>query len=101
MPNFLCNSNQPSTAPGTLTGKGPKEGIFDIPFSSKYAKVSFLGDLPLAFNPYNFLVLASQTMANKSPPTPQPVGSMSPKAAFAAMAASIAFPPFLRMSNPI
>ena len=40
-------------------------------------------------------------MANRSPPIPQPVGSMSPKAAFTAMAASMAFPPFFRTSIPI
>ena len=40
-------------------------------------------------------------MAKRSPPTPQPVGSISPRAAFAAMAASIALPPFLSISSPI
>ena len=40
-------------------------------------------------------------MANKSPPMPLPVGSMSPNAAFAAMAASTALPPALRMSIAI
>src|SRR5688572_24532034 len=38
-------------------------------------------------------------MANRSPPTPLPVGSMSPMAAFAAMAASTAVPPRLRTST--
>ena len=37
-------------------------------------------------------------MANKSPPIPHPVGSTRPKTAFAAIAASIALPPFLRTS---
>ena len=38
-------------------------------------------------------------MANKSPPIPLPVGSTKPSTAFAATAASIAFPPALRISN--
>src|SRR5688572_8715805 len=38
-------------------------------------------------------------MANRSPPTPLPVGSMSPMVAFAAMAASTAVPPRLRTSS--
>src|SRR5262245_5838964 len=38
-------------------------------------------------------------MANRSPPTPLLMGSMSPSAAFAAMAASTAVPPRLRMSS--
>ena len=39
-------------------------------------------------------------MANKSPPIPFPVGSINPIAALAAIAASIAFPPFLSISIP-
>src|SRR5262245_4019641 len=38
-------------------------------------------------------------MAKRSPPTPLPVGSMSPSVAFAAMAASTAVPPRLRTSS--
>ena len=37
-------------------------------------------------------------MANKSPPTPHPVGSTRPKTAFAAIAASMALPPSFRTS---
>ena len=40
-------------------------------------------------------------MANKSPPIPHPVGSTRPKTAFAAIAASIAFPPSLRTSKAV
>ena len=56
---------------------------------------------PDAFNPYSFLSFALQTIANKSPPIPFPVGSMRPNAILAAIAASIALPPFLRISSPI
>ena len=38
-------------------------------------------------------------MANRSPPTPLPVGSISPRAAFAAIAASTAVPPRLSTSS--
>ena len=56
---------------------------------------------PLAFKPNSFCSLASQTIANKSPPMPLPVGSIRPKAIFAAMAASMAVPPFFNTSIPI
>ncbi len=46
-------------------------------------------------------VFGSQTMAKRSPPMPQPTGSIRPSAAFAAMAASTALPPFFRMSIAI
>jgi hypothetical protein len=40
-------------------------------------------------------------MANMSPPIPHPVGSIRPRAALAAIAASTAFPPFFSISRPI
>src|SRR6266536_2106759 len=39
-------------------------------------------------------------MANRSPPIPLETGSIKPRVAFAAMAASTALPPRLRMSIP-
>ena len=56
----------------------------------------FIGAGPDEFKPYNLFSSALQTIANKSPPMPHPVGSTSPRTAFAAMAASIAFPPFFK-----
>ena len=56
----------------------------------------FFGAGPDAFKPYNFLSSSTHTIANKSPPIPHPVGSTNPSTAFAAIAASMAFPPFLR-----
>ena len=100
LPNFLCSSNQPSTQPGTLTGSGPNDGMALRPFSFRYASVNDFGDLPDALSPWSFCVLASQTMANKSPPTPLPVGSIRPRQALAAMAASTAEPPRFSTSSP-
>src|SRR5688572_8959559 len=40
-------------------------------------------------------------MAKRSPPTPLPVGSIRPRAALAAMAASIAVPPACSTSTPM
>ena len=40
-------------------------------------------------------------MAKRSPPIPQPVGSIRPSAALAAIAASTAVPPIFRMSRAI
>ena len=56
-----------------------------------------LGAGPEEFKPYSFFVSASQTIANKSPPIPQPVGSTRPSTALAAIAASMALPPSLRV----
>ena len=42
----------------------------------------------------------SQTMAKRSPPRPQAVGSIRPRQALVAMAASTALPPALSMSMP-
>ena len=41
-----------------------------------------------------FFSSALHIIANKSPPIPHPVGSTKPSTAFAAIAASIALPPF-------
>ncbi len=57
------------------------------------------GARPDALSPVSSLFSASHTMANRSPPIPQPVGSISPSAAFAAIAASTAVPPALRISR--
>ncbi len=55
LPNFACSSNQPSTAPGTLTGNGPRGGIFVRPCfwssSRSFASVSDLGERPLPLSP--------------------------------------------------
>ena len=58
-----------------------------------------LGDLPLALRPYSFPLSALQIIAKRSPPMPLPVGSTTPRTALAAIAASIALPPFLRISR--
>ena len=51
-----------------------------------------------AFSPYSLLSLSIHMIANKSPPIPQPVGSIKPSIALAAIAASIALPPFFNTS---
>ncbi len=56
------------------------------------------GERPLAFKPMSFLVLASQTMAKRSPPIPHDIGSTTPRTALAAIAASTALPPCCKMS---
>ena len=99
VPNLLCNSNQPSTAPGTETGKGPNLGICVSPFSVNTSAVSCRGERPDAFSPYSLFSSAYQTIAKRSPPTPEPVGSTRPNMALAAMAASMALPPCFKMSN--
>src|SRR5882762_5730884 len=101
LPNFLCNSSQPETQPGTDHDNGPYKGISFSLCALKYSRVALYGERPLALRPYSFLVLLSQTMANRSPPMPHDIGSMSPRAASAAMAASTAVPPLRKTSSPI
>jgi hypothetical protein len=59
--------------------------------------VSALADQPLAFRAYIFFSFGSHTMAKRSPPMPFIIGSMTPTAAFAAIAASTALPPLERI----
>ena len=68
-----------------------------IPTSFNLSIEIALGAGPEEFRPYNFFSLAFHTIANRSPPIPHPVGSTNPSTAFAAIAASIALPPFFRM----
>jgi hypothetical protein len=60
----------------------------------------FNGERPQAFSPWSFFVFGSQTIANMSPPMPFDVGSMSPRQAFTAIAASTALPPAFNTSSP-
>src|SRR5688572_17086296 len=56
---------------------------------------------PEALRPNSSCCLASQTMAKRSPPMPQLIGSIRPIAALVATAASTALPPPLSTSMPI
>ena len=69
-----------------------------MPIAFNFSIVISCGAGPDEFKPYNFLSSSIQTMANRSPPMPHPVGSTRPKTAFAAIAASIALPPLFRTS---
>ena len=55
---------------------------------------------PLAFRPTSLSSLARYTMANMSPPSAVLCGSMTVSTAAVATAASIALPPFFKMSSP-
>src|SRR5436190_7273479 len=100
VPNLRRSSSQPSTQPGTDRLSGPWRGMLRSFLAANNSRVALYGDRPLAFRPYSFFVFASQTMAYRSPPMPHDVGSISPRAALVAMAASMALPPFLRTSRP-
>src|SRR5438094_916872 len=100
VPNFRRSSSQPSTQPGTDQLSGPVVGISLYPLSLKNWTLLFSGARPQAFRPYNFCVLASHTMANRSPPMPHDIGSIRPIAALVAIAASTALPPLLSTSRP-
>ncbi len=55
---------------------------------------------PLALSATSFCSLASQTIANMSPPMPVMCGSVTLSTAAAATAASTALPPWRRTSRP-
>ena len=74
--------------------------MYSRPRSRKASRLSERGARPLAFSPVGASFAASQTMANRSPPIPQPVGSVSPSMALAAIAASTALPPDRKISRP-
>src|SRR5439155_1571563 len=57
-------------------------------------------DLALARGPTTCLVFGSHRIANRSPPSPFAVGSIRPRQAFIAIAASTALPPCLSISSP-
>ena len=66
-----------ATAPSRRRSRGPTSsrarlwGFRSVPCRRRFRGVAFNGERPLAFRPYSFCVLASQTMANRSPPMPQ------------------------------
>ena len=68
VPNLPSSSNQPSTAPGTVTVSGPLDGItFDPAASRTTSAVAATGARPEPL--YAHRPSASRdTMANRSPP---------------------------------
>src|SRR5580704_16779090 len=62
------------------------------------SRVRFLGERPEPARVTTFLSCGSQIMAKQSPPMPQEVGSTEPRTALVATAASMAEPPFFRIS---
>src|SRR4030042_1431722 len=99
-PSLFCNADHPLTHPGTLQASGPRTGISFSPIASALSRLQSYGERPLALSPSSLRCLASQTMANKSPPGPQLIGSIRLSMALAQIAASIALPPVFRISTP-
>src|SRR6056297_109562 len=97
-PNSLFNSAQAPGAPGTVTGIKPYFGISSCPRSLTASIEIDFGAGPLEFRPCNFPFV--QTIANASLPIPFDVGSNTVRAAAVATAASIALPPFFKISSP-
>src|SRR5438105_4779698 len=62
--------------------------------------VSASGARPEPFKPTSFFALGSHTSANRSPPRPFAVGSIKPRHAFTAIAASTALPPGRKTGRP-
>ena len=100
LPKRSRNAAQPATTPGTVTLYTPRAGSSVMPCAFRNPGVIPAGAHPLAFSPCSLPVLASWTMAKRSPPMPLPVGSITPTTAFAAIAASTAFPPRCKTCTP-
>ena len=69
-------------------------------FAITLSAVSASGALPEPLRPTTFFCAGSQTIAKRSPPRPLAVGSIRPRQAFVAIAASTALPPFRSTSRP-
>ncbi len=63
LPKRPWSMNQPSTAPGTETGRGPVGGMCLRPSFWKCSRVSDRGERPLAFSPWSLRLRASHTRA--------------------------------------
>src|SRR5579885_635513 len=92
-PKRWCSFCQPDTQPGTVTEWMPSRGMEERPRDFRKEMFSPAGAQPLPLRPVSVPVLASQQMANRSPPMPLLIGSTTPRVALAAMAASTAEPP--------
>ena len=99
-PSFFCNADHPLTHPGTLQASGPRTGISFRPIASALSRLQSYGERPLALSPSSLRSFAFQTIANRSPPGPQLIGSTRDSMALAQMAASMALPPAFRISTP-
>ena len=103
LPKRFLISAQALGAPGTVTGVQPLLGI--LPASSFFSSLilsieASIGARPLELSPYSRAFFSDQISAKASEPIPFAVGSTTVSAAAAATAASIALPPFRRISRP-
>src|SRR5699024_10062710 len=96
--NALERSVKAAGTRGTVTGIQPYFGSSSYPLSLTALIEMDSGARPLPFNPCNLPFV--QTSANASPPIPFEVGSTTVRQAAVATAASMAFPPFRRISRP-
>src|ERR1700722_2553258 len=91
--------HQASSAPGTETEIAPRGAMTPLGERARtVSRVSDFGERPEPARLTTLESFGSQIIAKQSPPIPELVGSRKPRHALAAMAASIAEPPRLRVS---
>src|SRR5580692_5448396 len=94
--------HQPSTAPGVETEIAAYLGSTPLTARERaVASESDCGDLPELAIATTLESFGSQMREKQSPPMPELTGSTRPSTAFAAMAASTAEPPRLRISMAV
>ena len=90
-------ARHPATAPGTVTGTGPRIGISARPSSAG-------GSAPVGERPLELIASISPsarcTSANRSPPTPHMWGYATARVTAAWIAASMAVPPRSKAAAP-
>ena len=101
VPQESSRVSQPWTVPGVATEYTPVSGMVRWPLLLSSSMLAAAGARPLPFKARTLFSLLSQTRANMSPPTPVDMGSTTFRAAAAAMAASTAVPPSIRMRRPV
>ena len=102
MPNFpqsFDNLQKASTAPGIVTAWGEFKGIDVSPWALRLSALAELGAIPDPFIDLISLEPAGEKSTKQSPPIPVICGSHIPRRTAPAIAASIAFPPFFKISN--
>src|SRR5438445_11772353 len=110
-PRRRCASSYAATAPGTVTDSGPSTFASFLPAGHPYmpdrvpppksSNISGRDASGARVDPSNELDLPSrQTTRPAIPPSPLPIGDVTPSAKAVARAASSAFPPSRRISTP-
>ena len=99
-PTRLARHPRSERAPGTVTASAPRSGSVCHALVPEAAGIDARAARPEPLSASWPARAASQMSQKASPPIPQALGMTTPRTAFVAMAASIAFPPARRTPSP-